>query len=425
MADNLNIKSSEGAIDLIPQSSTTKGGSVNFHFAGTTDITAYIAELQLGILSLKNTPVDTDDSNAITTTSWVRRNCASVLPSQTDNATKVMTTNGEVVSWTDLIITVASAERPDDSTATIGTSYIDLVSGKLYTCTRAPEQATLAVNTEPEDATVSFDVDESTATGAAEYTEMEFNTNRLYYVESTGISYFWNGTALVEISSSSSATQVVFSVKGTTAVDTNTINLGTALQDVTQILYVNLDMAIALPNAYELSSDGINLVFTETLVAGTNYCIAYVKNVADLSALPAQEILSISGTTAEETSQLEIGEAISKNQVVSVNLGNTLLLHDLYDMVGTALVLHEPIPANLNWNIRYLKQTNIGAAYVDTDNAQTINGEKTFTTSPLVPTVSNSDISDKAISSNYINNKFKVVSELPETPDENTFYFIY
>lgn len=55
---------------------------------------------------------------------------------------------------------------------------------------------------------------------------------------------------------------------------------------------------------------------------------------------------------------------------------------------------------------------------------QTIAGTKTFSSSPIVPTPTVSDNTQKAATTAYINNKFQVVNELPASPDADTFYFI-
>ena len=63
-------------------------------------------------------------------------------------------------------------------------------------------------------------------------------------------------------------------------------------------------------------------------------------------------------------------------------------------------------------------------SYVTLANAQTISGVKTFSTSPKVPTVASTINDTTAASCQWVNNKHKVVSALPSSPDANTFYYI-
>lgn len=64
------------------------------------------------------------------------------------------------------------------------------------------------------------------------------------------------------------------------------------------------------------------------------------------------------------------------------------------------------------------------ANYVGLTGNQTIAGTKTFSTSPVIPTPGVSSNTTVPASTAYINNKFKVVSSLPSSPDSNVFYFV-
>lgn len=55
---------------------------------------------------------------------------------------------------------------------------------------------------------------------------------------------------------------------------------------------------------------------------------------------------------------------------------------------------------------------------------QTIAGTKTFSSSPIIPTPAVSDNTQKGATTAYINNKFQIVSSLPASPNADTFYFI-
>lgn len=67
---------------------------------------------------------------------------------------------------------------------------------------------------------------------------------------------------------------------------------------------------------------------------------------------------------------------------------------------------------------------DLSSSAVKTYGDQTISGIKTFNSSPIIPTPAVSDNTQKGATTAYINNKFQVVSELPVSPDANTFYFI-
>jgi len=66
----------------------------------------------------------------------------------------------------------------------------------------------------------------------------------------------------------------------------------------------------------------------------------------------------------------------------------------------------------------------LSSACVKLSGNQTIADTKTFSSSPVVPTVANSDNSTKSASTAYVNNKFVVVNSLPASPNANTFYFV-
>lgn len=55
---------------------------------------------------------------------------------------------------------------------------------------------------------------------------------------------------------------------------------------------------------------------------------------------------------------------------------------------------------------------------------ENISGLKTFSSSPIAPTTAVSDASGKVATTQFIGNKFIVVSELPQNPDPDVFYFI-
>lgn len=150
--------------------------------------------------------------------------------------------------------------------------------------------------------------------------------------------------------------QVIFAASGTTSADTNKLNIGMQLIEVSQVLYVNLDMGIVLPSEYTLSVDGKALEFTNTITAGTNYSILYTAARADIEAGLLPQVYSISSTTTTSTSTLSVGVELTKDRILALNIGNTLLLPETYEVSGTDILLNEPIEAGIHWNVRYITQ---------------------------------------------------------------------
>ena len=72
----------------------------------------------------------------------------------------------------------------------------------------------------------------------------------------------------------------------------------------------------------------------------------------------------------------------------------------------------------------YTKVNQIADEKVSLTGAETIAGTKTFTSSPIVPTPSVDSNTTIPATTAYINTKFQVVSDLPGSPNSDTFYFI-
>ena len=67
-----------GGLELIPNSVSSHGGYVDFHFGGTTaDYTARLIEAQKGYLSINQNPPSDDSSTKIATTNWVNSKLSS------------------------------------------------------------------------------------------------------------------------------------------------------------------------------------------------------------------------------------------------------------------------------------------------------------------------------------------------------------
>lgn len=86
------------SIELQPGYNAAYGGSIDFHFGGSTlDYTARIAELTRGHLSLNQSPPEGDSSKLIATTEWVKKETA--LPTFYDNGTShfILYPNGYII----------------------------------------------------------------------------------------------------------------------------------------------------------------------------------------------------------------------------------------------------------------------------------------------------------------------------------------
>lgn len=164
----------------------------------------------------------------------------------------------------------------------------------------------------------------------------------------------------------------VSKVSGTLASDSSSIPLGITLASVNQILYVNLDMAIALPSSYTLSSDGTTLNFTgSTLVSGTQWTVVYTTSAADVTP-PVTYINTVNGTTSAETTDLPLGTTLSSSsQILSVNVGNTIILPTLYTLSndGTKVVLSNSIDSGELWSVQYISIASLSAFPVATNSA--------------------------------------------------------
>ena len=55
---------------------------------------------------------------------------------------------------------------------------------------------------------------------------------------------------------------------------------------------------------------------------------------------------------------------------------------------------------------------------------ESASGIKTFTTQINVPNIAVTDISQKSVNSNFINNKFKLVDSVPSSMESGVIYFV-
>ena len=107
---------------------------------------------------------------------------------------------------------------------------------------------------------------------------------------------------------------------------------------------------------------------------------------------------------------------------MSVKLGNTNIAGTqvLYSTTGNntdGAMTQNATTMQLN-----LKANDVNVVH-KTGN-ETINGVKTFSNSPVIPTPAVSSNTTIPATTAYVNNKFILVSTLPASPDANTYYFI-
>ena len=79
------------------------------------------------------------------------------------------------------------------------------------------------------------------------------------------------------------------------------------------------------------------------------------------SATTPTRIAEIHGTTTEETTELSLGVKVTKEQMISLNLGNTIILPELYtiDEENLKVVLSEPVETGVMWSVTYAKELNL------------------------------------------------------------------
>lgn len=95
---------------------------------------------------------------------------------------------------------------------------------------------------------------------------------------------------------------------------------------------------------------------------------------------------------------------------------------------GTCLGRAPTPPAGVSSNeivtANWINDPSKSTSVVHRSGTETISGSKTFTASPKVPIIGTSSNDTSAANTAWVNNKFKVVSALPASPDPNIFYFI-
>ena len=87
---------------------------------------------------------------------------------------------------------------------------------------------------------------------------------------------------------------------------------------------------------------------------------------------------------------------------------------------GTTVKFYRSIADN---NTSSLNDTTKWVLYLNIANDGTITNP-VFSGNVTIPTLANSDNSNKAASTAYVNNRFQVVQALPANPDADVFYFV-
>ena len=98
---------------------------------------------------------------------------------------------------------------------------------------------------------------------------------------------------------------------------------------------------------------------TFTLNQGEDYTIELDAGGSGTTA--ASQFGEINGITTISTTELDLGRTIKKSQMVGLNVGNTLVLPELYSLStdGTKIILQNAIGANVMWSVVYVKALNV------------------------------------------------------------------
>jgi len=96
-----------------------------------------------------------------------------------------------------------------------------------------------------------------------------------------------------------------------------------------------------------------------TLNQGEDYTIEL--DVGGSGTTAASQFGEVSGATTASTTELDLGRTIKKSQMVGLNVGNTLILPELYSLSedGTKIILQNAIGADVMWSVVYVKALNI------------------------------------------------------------------
>lgn len=98
---------------------------------------------------------------------------------------------------------------------------------------------------------------------------------------------------------------------------------------------------------------------TFTLNQGEDYTVEL--DVGGSGTTAASQFGEINGTTTTSTTELDLGRTVKKSQMVGLNVGNTLVLPELYSLStdGTKIILQNAIGANVMWSVVYVKALNV------------------------------------------------------------------
>ena len=211
-----------------------------------------------------------------------------------------------------------------------------------------------------------------------------------------------------------------------------TLNSGTARPSYAQAgtMWINTSSTSWVLNVYDGSDDiplgtinASNNIFTPTNPL-TNTGDLFVRNASGVTRLPAgsvaDTVLTSNGSNALPSyKKPPIG-------IYSYSSDRTYSINDVVVSAGTSEISLYRSKVNNNkgkalTNTTYWEAEN----NVKLTGNQTIAGVKTFSSSPVIPTVAVTDNSTKSINSAFINNKFKTANSVPSTFTEGVWLAIF
>ena len=144
--------------------------------------------------------------------------------------------------------------------------------------------------------------------------------------------------------------------------------------------------------------------------------------------------LSIHGGTGNDTGMAE-SSTYSSNDVMSFDASRSSSIYSnsttvqpqsikVFYYIVIATNTKTDIEVDIDEIVTDLNNKANDADVVHKINNETINGTKTFSNSPIVPTPAVSSNTTIPATTAYVNNKFMLVSALPASPDADTYYFI-
>lgn len=139
----------------------------------------------------------------------------------------------------------------------------------------------------------------------------------------------------------------------------------------------------------------------------------YVRDSIQLSATEQNAIYGNSTTVQPQSIKVLYYIVIATSTKTDIEVDIDEILTDLNTLTGQITNISSTLSTKANDN-----------SVVHLTGNETINGTKTFSNSPVIPTPAVSSNTTVPATTAYVNNKFILVSALPASPDTDTYYFI-